>query len=77
VRTVRTLMKSCSAIWASVRPWATSVTSSRSRALSLASPERSTVVGVSGARHDDRELHRRRERHGGAAAAGGGELLSI
>ena len=31
-------MKSCSAIWASVRPGATRVTSSRSRALSRASP---------------------------------------
>ena len=33
VRTVRTLMNSSAAICASVRPWATKVTSSRSRAL--------------------------------------------
>jgi len=36
--TVRTLMNSLAAIWASVMPWATRVTSSRSRGLSLAGP---------------------------------------
>ena len=40
------LMYSCAAIWASVRPWATRVTSSRSRALSLPGP---VAAGCGGA----------------------------
>jgi hypothetical protein len=51
-RTVRTLMYSSAAICASVRPWATRVTSSRSRALS---PAAAAAVGTGagrGAQHE-------------------------
>ena len=47
-RTVRMLMYSWAAIWASVRPWATRVTSSRSRELSFPGPGATGVAAPGG-----------------------------
>ena len=50
--TVRTLMYSCAAIWAFVRPWATRATSSRSRALSRAEPGAAGCGGTGIGEHE-------------------------
>ena len=70
------LMYSCAAIWASVRPWATRVTSSRSRALSFPGSWRACgCVRVRGGEHQGvlgrgGQAHRRAAFFGRARPAG-------
>ena len=72
--TVRMQMYSCAAISASVRPWATRVTSSRSRALSFPGPAAAGRRRIRGGQHQG-VLGRGGQAHRRAALSGGAGLV--